>query len=98
MRIMRGKYFEAQDGFWEKIEIELEDDDLTEEELTVPQHLRPQLLELKAELNMIAFLERKGVLSPQEAQRDGLELTTRVKSLFPKKATTANRLKLPDAQ
>lgn len=96
MRVMRGKYFEADDGFWEKIEIELQDDDLTDEELAVPQHLRPQLLELKAELNMIAFLERKGVMDSDEAKTAGLELTARVRSLFPKKQQTANRLRLPN--
>lgn len=94
MRIMRGKYFEAPNGFWEKIEIELDRDDLTEDELRVPEHLRPQLLELRAEQHLLASLVRQGVMTQQEAIEKGRQLRDEIAALFPKKPQNPNRLPL----
>lgn len=96
MRIMRGKYFEGPNGHWEKIEIELDRDDLTEDELRVPEHLRPQLLELRAEQHLLASLVRQGAVSKEEAITKGRELRDEISALFPRKPKNPNRLPAPD--
>lgn len=67
MRVMRGKTFEGKKGVWEKIEVELDSTDLLPEELEVPKSLQLQLLEIRADRNLVIFLERHGHLSSKKA-------------------------------
>lgn len=67
MRVMRGKTFEGKKGVWEKIEVELDSTDLLPEELEVPKSLQLQLLEIRADRNLVIFLERHGHLPPKKA-------------------------------
>jgi len=60
MRVMRGKTFEGKRGLWEKIEVELDSGDLLPEELAAPQQVQLQLLELRADKNLVLFLHRQG--------------------------------------
>lgn len=66
MKVLRGKYFEDEDGVWQKIEVELTEDDLLSEEAEAPDHTKPTLLEIRAEQYINAFLAREGVISEEQ--------------------------------
>lgn len=68
MRVMRGKTFEGKRGVWEKIEVELDSTDLLPEETSAPKQVQLQLLEVRADRNIILFLHRQGKLSNDEAK------------------------------
>lgn len=74
MRIMRGKSYEGRDGHWEKIEVELETQDLLEDEKKFPEYLWPILLELRAEQHIIMFMLRNGKISKEDAKAKSEEL------------------------
>lgn len=69
MRVVRAKSFEDKNGDWQKIEIEMTSDDLLKEELDASPASRPTLLELRAELFLIASMHRLGNISAAEAQK-----------------------------
>lgn len=68
MRVMRGKTFEAKNGMWEKIEVELDSNDLLPEEKNSPPQVQMQLLEVRADYNLVLFLARHGHMSKEAAQ------------------------------
>lgn len=76
MRVMRGKTFEGKRGVWEKIEVELDSTDLLPEEQAAPKKLQIQLLEIRADRNLVIFLERFGQLSSEKAKEMIVELDT----------------------
>lgn len=69
MRIVRAKSFEDRNGDWQKIEVEMTSDDLLKEELEASAASQPTLLELRAELFIIASMHRLGNISSEEAQK-----------------------------
>lgn len=68
MRVMRGKTFEGKRGVWEKIEVELDSTDLLPEETDAPKQVQLQLLEVRADKNIVIFLHRHGKLSTDETK------------------------------
>jgi len=67
MRVMRGKTFESKKGVWEKIEVELDSTDLLPDEENAPKQVQLQLLEVRADKNLILFMLRHGKISRKEA-------------------------------
>lgn len=67
MRVLRGKTYESKKGVWEKIEVELDSNDLLPEEQDAPQEVQIQLLQLRADKNIILFMKRSGKLSKEES-------------------------------
>ena len=74
MRVMRGKTFEGSRGVWEKIEVELDSSDLLPEESSAPKQVQLQLLEVRADKNIVLFLHRQGKLSNDETKAHLAEL------------------------
>ena len=68
MKVLRGKYFEGEDGVWQKIEVELSENDLLAEEEDAPAHTKPTLLEIRAEQYINSFLAREGIISDEELE------------------------------
>jgi len=64
---MRGKTFEGKRGVWEKVEVELDSSDLLPDELAAPPQVQLQLLEVRAERNLILFLRRSSHITKEEA-------------------------------
>lgn len=79
---MRGKTYERPDGSWEKIEIELEGQDLLPEEQGAPTEVQPQLLELRVERHLVIYLRRAGKLSEEEAKAHLSEIDSYRKKLL----------------
>jgi len=67
MRVMRGKTFEGKRGVWEKIEVELDTSDLLPDEQAASPQVQLQLLEVRAERNLILFLRRSNHITQEEA-------------------------------
>ena len=67
MRVMRGKTFEGKRGVWEKIEVELDSTDLLPKEQEAPKQVQLQLLEVRADKNIVLFLHRHGQLNDKQA-------------------------------
>jgi hypothetical protein len=67
MRVMRGKTFEGNKGVWEKIEVELDFNDLLPDELAAPKQIQLQLLEIRADRNLILFMSRHDRITKKEA-------------------------------
>lgn len=82
MRIMRGKTFEGKRGQWEKIEIELDSSDLLPDEASAAPEIKVQLLELRAEKNIVIFMQRQGKITKNEAEALISELSTQRKTLL----------------
>lgn len=81
MRVLRGTAFQGENG-WEKIEVELDSGDLLEEEASVEPHLQPLLLEVRADQQIVAFLERIGHLTPELAAEQSEALRDTRRRLF----------------
>jgi len=67
MRVMRGKTFEGKKGVWEKIEVELDSSDLLPDEQAAPKQFQLQLLEIRADRNLILFMKRHDRINEKEA-------------------------------
>ena len=68
MRVMRGKTFEGEKGVWEKIEVELDTNDLLPDEQTAADQVKLQLLEIRADKHLLLFLSRANKIPKEEAQ------------------------------
>ena len=89
MRVMRGKTFEGEKGVWEKIEVELDTDDLLPEEQIAADQVKLQLLEIRADKHLLLFLSRSNKISKDDAQQQLKELNEyRDKLLSIKQKTT----------
>lgn len=67
MKVTRGRTFELE-GVWEKVEVELTTDDLLPEESAVEAHLRPLLLEIRADQQIVSFAHRLGSIDDVKAR------------------------------
>ena len=68
MKVIRGKSYEDDDGNWNKIEIELTEDDLSLEEGKASETAKPILLELKAETYIVSFLVNNKAIPAQKGK------------------------------
>lgn len=69
MRVMRGKTFEGKKGVWEKIEVELDGNDLLPDEQAASDQVKLQLLEIRADKHLLLFLSRANQISKEEAKQ-----------------------------
>lgn len=93
MRVLRGKSYEAKRGVWEKIEVELDSNDLLPDEQTAPLEIQVQLLELRADRNIVLFMRRAGKLTKEEAEDLLAELSAYRKTLMSLKPQPELRLR-----
>ena len=82
MRVMRGKTFEGNKGVWEKIEVELDSNDLLPDEIDAPKQIQLQLLEIRADRNLILFMSRHDRITKKEATKLLSELQDYKKDLL----------------
>lgn len=82
MRVARSRTYETKKGVWEKIEVELDHDDLLPDELAAAPHAHPQLLENRIEKHLTMSLLQYGQLTQDEAAQRIAELDAFRKSLL----------------
>jgi len=97
MRVMRGKTFEGNKGVWEKIEVELDSGDLLQDEMDAPKQIQLQLLEIRADKNLILFMKRHNRISKKEAEALIAELAEYKKQLISIKPKPDLRVRGKDA-
>ncbi len=95
MRVMRGKTFEGKKGVWEKIEVELDGNDLLPDEQAAADHVKLQLLEVRADKHLLMFLKREGQISSSEAQKKLETLDGYKKRLLKANPSTVLRRRRP---
>lgn len=93
MRVLRGKTYQVKKDSWDKIEIELDSNDLLPDEQGAPLEVQAQLLELRADKNIVLFMRRSGKLSQEEAENLLSELAEHRKVLLSLKAKPQLRVR-----
>ena len=91
MRVVRGRTFE-KDGVWDKLEVELDQNDLLPAEKSARAQVQPLLLEVRAEQQLIAFLSRAGQISLSEASEASAALKKQRENLLRQQETRDGRL------
>jgi len=86
MRVMRGQTFEGPNGVWEKIEVELDSNDLLPDEKAAADQVKLQLLEIRADKHLLLFMSRSNRIDSQEAKSKLAELDMYKKKLLEIKA------------